>query len=145
MFDLLANTTVAGLSVVSARVLEQYNWFQRLAPETKRLIAVAIAAFIALAMHMISAIAQNAEPQSVIFNCVGDCDSASLSRFGERRRSVTPNRGTQNATFSLPSVTKTCSSIWWRFAFSTSSSKTAKNSSISSVAGFLGRPRRRLT
>jgi len=65
MFDLLANATVAGLSVVSARVLEQYNWFQRLAPETKRLIAVAIAAFIALAMHMISAIAQNAEPQSV--------------------------------------------------------------------------------
>ena len=45
MFDLLANATVAGLSVVSARVLEQYNWFQRLAPETKRLIAVAIAAF----------------------------------------------------------------------------------------------------
>jgi hypothetical protein len=65
MFDLLANATVAGLSVVSARVLEQYNWFQRLAPETKRLIAVAIAAFIALAMHMISVIAQNAEPQSV--------------------------------------------------------------------------------
>jgi len=65
MFDLLANATVAGLSVVSARVLEQYNWFQRLAPETKRLIAVAIAAFIALTMHMISAIAQNAEPQSV--------------------------------------------------------------------------------
>ena len=64
MFDLLANATVAGLSVVSARVLEQYNWFQRLAPETKRLIAVAIAAFIALAMHMISATAQNAEPQS---------------------------------------------------------------------------------
>jgi hypothetical protein len=65
MFDLLANATVAGLSVVSARVLEQYNWFQRLAPETKRLIAVTTAAFIALAMHMISAIAQNAEPQSV--------------------------------------------------------------------------------
>jgi hypothetical protein len=65
MFDLLSNATVAGLSVVSARVLEQYNWFQRLAPETKRLIAVAIAAFIALTMHMISAIAQNAEPQSV--------------------------------------------------------------------------------
>jgi len=65
MFDLLANATVAGLSLVSARVLEQYNWFQRLAPETKRLIAVAIAAFIALAMHMISVIAQNAEPQSV--------------------------------------------------------------------------------
>jgi len=65
MFDLLANATVAGLSVVSARVLEQYNWFQRLAPETKRLIAVAIAAFIALAMHMIGTIAQNAEPQSV--------------------------------------------------------------------------------
>jgi len=65
MFDLLANVTVAGLSVVSARVLEQYNWFQRLAPETKRLIAVAIAAFIALAMHMIGTIAQNAEPQSV--------------------------------------------------------------------------------
>jgi len=65
MFDLLANATVAGLSVVSARVLEQYNWFQRLAPETKRLIAVATAAFIALAMHMIGAIAQNAEPQSV--------------------------------------------------------------------------------
>jgi len=65
MFDLLANATVAGLSVVSARVLEQYNWFQRLAPETKRLIAVATAAFIALTMHMISAIAQNAEPQSV--------------------------------------------------------------------------------
>ena len=65
MFDLLANATVAGLSVVSARVLEQYNWFQRLAPDTKRLIAVAIAAFIALAIHMIGAIAQNAEPQSV--------------------------------------------------------------------------------
>ena len=65
MFDLFANATVAGLSVVSARVLEQYNWFQRLAPETKRLIAVAIAASIALAMHMIGAIAQNAEPQSV--------------------------------------------------------------------------------
>jgi len=65
MFDLLANATVAGLSVVSSRALEQYDWFQRLAPETKRLIAVAIAAFIALAMHMISAIAQNAEPQSV--------------------------------------------------------------------------------
>jgi len=65
MFDLLANATVAGLSVVSARVLEQYNWFQRLAPDTKRLIAVAIAAFIALTMHMIGAIAQNTEPQSV--------------------------------------------------------------------------------
>jgi len=65
MLELLANVTVAGLSVVSARVLEQYNWFQRLAPETKRLIAVATAAFIALAMHMISTIAQNAEPQSV--------------------------------------------------------------------------------
>jgi len=65
MLDLLANVTVAGLSVVSARVLEQYNWFQRLAPETKRLIAVATAAFIALAMHMIGAIAQNTEPQSV--------------------------------------------------------------------------------
>jgi hypothetical protein len=65
MVDLLANVTVAGLSVVSARALEQYDWFQRLAPETKRLIAVALAAFIALAMHMISAIAQNAEPESV--------------------------------------------------------------------------------
>jgi len=66
MVDFLAtNITVAGLSVVSARVLEQYKWFQRLAPETKRLIAVTIAAFIALAIHMISAIAQNAEPQSV--------------------------------------------------------------------------------
>ena len=65
MLDLLTNVTVAGLSVVSARALEQYNWFQRLAPETKRLIAVALAAFIALAIHMISAIAQNAEPQSV--------------------------------------------------------------------------------
>jgi len=66
MVDFLAtNITVAGLSVVSARVLEQYKWFQRLAPETKRLIAVAIAAFIALAIHMIVAIAQDAEPQSV--------------------------------------------------------------------------------
>jgi hypothetical protein len=65
MVDLLANVTVAGLSVVSSRALEQYEWFQRLAPETKRLIAVALAAFIALAIHMISAIAQNAEPESV--------------------------------------------------------------------------------
>jgi alkylhydroperoxidase/carboxymuconolactone decarboxylase family protein YurZ len=65
MFDLVANVTVAGLSVISSRALEQYDWFQRLAPETKRLIAVAIAAFIALAMHMIGAIAQNAEPQSI--------------------------------------------------------------------------------
>jgi len=65
MFDLLANATVAGLSVVSSRALEQHEWFQHLAPETKRLIAVATAAFIALAMHMIGAIAQNAEPQSV--------------------------------------------------------------------------------
>jgi hypothetical protein len=65
MLDLLTNVTVAGLSVVSARALEQYNWFQRLAPETKRLIAVVLAAFIALAIHMLSAIAQNAEPQSV--------------------------------------------------------------------------------
>jgi hypothetical protein len=65
MFDLVANVTVAGLSVISSRALEQYDWFQRLAPETKRLISVAIAAFIALAMHMIGAIAQNAEPQSV--------------------------------------------------------------------------------
>ena len=65
MVDLVANVTVAGLSVISARVLEQYDWFQRLAPETKRLVAVAIAAFIALAIHMAGAMFQSAEPQSV--------------------------------------------------------------------------------
>jgi len=65
MVDLVANVTVAGLSVISARVLEQYNWFQRLAPETKRLVAVALAAFIALAIHMVSVMFQNAEPQSL--------------------------------------------------------------------------------
>jgi hypothetical protein len=65
MFDLLTNATVAGLSVVSARVLEQYSWFQRLAPETKRLIAVTLAALIALSIHVIFATLQNSEPQSI--------------------------------------------------------------------------------
>jgi len=72
MFDLLTNVTVAGLSVVSARALEQYHWFQRLTPETKRLIAVLFAALIALTIQMISAILQNTEPQSfkAIFSTV---------------------------------------------------------------------------
>ena len=64
MLDLLTNVTVAGLSVVSARALEQYNWFQRLAPETKRLIAVLFAALIALTIQTISAMLQNTEPQT---------------------------------------------------------------------------------
>ena len=46
-------------------MLEQYDWFQRLAPETKRLVAVAIAAFIALTIHMVSLTFQSAEPQSL--------------------------------------------------------------------------------
>ena len=65
MVDLVANVTVAGLSVISARVLEQYDWFQRLAPETKRLVAVTLAALIALAIHMASAVSQSTEPQNV--------------------------------------------------------------------------------
>jgi len=65
MVDLVANVTVAGLSVISARMLEQYEWFQRLAPETKRLVAVAVAAFIALTIHMVSLTFQGAEPQSL--------------------------------------------------------------------------------
>jgi len=53
MIDLISTVTVAGLSVLSARYLEQAAWFQRLQPETKRLIAVAIAALIALTLHTI--------------------------------------------------------------------------------------------
>ena len=73
MLDFLAtNATVAGLSVLSAHLLEQYAWFQRLTKDTKRFIAVLFAAFIALTIQMISATLQNTEPQSfkVVFSTV---------------------------------------------------------------------------
>jgi len=64
IFELLAtNITVGWLSAISARVLEQYDWFQRLTKDTKRLIAVLIAALIALTIHMVFAILQNTDPQ----------------------------------------------------------------------------------
>jgi len=56
MIDLVSTVTVAGLSVLSARYLEQASWFQRLAPESKRLIAVAVAALIALTLHTLQAL-----------------------------------------------------------------------------------------
>ena len=73
MLDFLAtNATVAGLSAISAHLLEQYAWFQRLTKDTKRFIAVLFAALIALTIQMISAMLQNTEPQGfkVVFSTV---------------------------------------------------------------------------
>jgi hypothetical protein len=73
MIDFLAtNVTVAGLGAISARVLEQYAWFQRLTKDTKRFIAVLFATLIALTIQMISAMLQNTEPQTfkVVFSTV---------------------------------------------------------------------------
>jgi len=73
MLDFLAtNTTVAVLSGISAYLLEQYAWFQRLTKDTKRFIAVLFAALIALTIQMISGMLQNTEPQSfkVVFSTV---------------------------------------------------------------------------
>ncbi len=68
MIDLVSTVTVAGLSVLSARYLEYASWFQRLQPESKRLVAVAVAALIALALHMLQAIYSEASDIKAAFS-----------------------------------------------------------------------------
>lgn len=48
---ILTGIGVAGLTIFTSKLLEEFNWFQKLAPETKRLIAVSLAALIALLGH----------------------------------------------------------------------------------------------
>lgn len=56
-YTIIAGIGVAGLSIFTSRLLEEYAWFQRVPPETKRLIAVSLAALIALTGHVVELVA----------------------------------------------------------------------------------------
>lgn len=50
---IITSIGVAGLTIFTSKLLDEFAWFQKLPPETKRLIAISLAALIALLGHSV--------------------------------------------------------------------------------------------